>query len=104
MQTPLKVGRAGPKEKYGSCAKERLFQLNGTQKIFILITYLVPNSHHKGSEAVYTNIYNRIFKNNNNNTIRIELFPSAGRKAWSVSSYPGNNCAVRVIIVPILQL
>ena len=35
-----------------------------------LIIYLVSNSHQKGSEAVYTNIYSRIIKNNssrNNN-------------------------------------
>lgn len=48
--------------------------------------YLVSNSHQKTSEAAYTNIYNRIIKNNNssgnnNSTIPMEPLPCAGRKA-----------------------
>ena len=30
------------------------FQLHGKQKVFIVIIYLVSNSHQKGSEAAYT--------------------------------------------------
>ena len=38
---------------------------NQTANKECLIIYLVSNSHQKGSEAVYPNIYNRIIKNNN---------------------------------------
>ena len=40
---------------------------NRTANKECLIIYLVSNSHQKGSEAVYTNIYRRIIKNNSSN-------------------------------------
>lgn len=61
-QTPWSGAKAVP-EKNCRVMPKTDFQSNSKQKC--LIINLVSNSHQKGSEAVYTNIYNRIIKSNN---------------------------------------
>lgn len=74
--------------------RKSLFQLNSKQRVCILITDLVPGSHQKGSEAAYTNTYNRIIKNNNNNnsnTMPMESFLCAWHKGKPCSYIVSSN-------------
>lgn len=72
----LKCRKSSPRgEKLQLCQRQTFFQLESKQKVFILIVYSVSNLYQKGSEAAYTNIYNRIIKNNNIITQCIQPLP-----------------------------